>query len=142
MLCVRELLEPTMGKENSKVVVLDFWASPYAMRTKVALREKGVEFEVQEEDLWNKSELLLKSNPVHKKVPVLLHNNKPIVESLNIVEYIDETWNSSAPSILPSHPYDRALARFWSDFVDNKVWFLSFPLSNNFNFLLFLSVFF
>lgn len=122
MLCVRELLEPTMGKENSKVVVLDFWASPYAMRTKVALREKGVEFEVQEEDLWNKSELLLKSNPVHKKVPVLIHNNTPISESLIQVQYIDETWTDAA-SFLPSDPQSRATARFWADYADKTISF-------------------
>ncbi|KAF2299561.1 hypothetical protein GH714_038152 [Hevea brasiliensis] len=46
---------------------------------------------------------------------------KPICESLIIVEYIDETW-SSGPSILPSDPYDRAIAKFWGAYVDEK-WF-------------------
>ncbi|XP_024006108.1 glutathione S-transferase U28 isoform X2 [Eutrema salsugineum] len=112
--------EITMGKENGKVVVLDFWASPYGMRTKIALREKGVEFEVQQEDLWNKSELLLKSNPVHKKVPVLIHGDIPISESLVQVQYIDETWTDAA-SFLPSDPQSRATARFWADFADKTV---------------------
>ncbi|CAL9218850.1 unnamed protein product [Arabidopsis halleri] len=111
-----------MGKENSKVVVLAFWASPYAMRTKIALREKGVEFEVQEEDLWNKSELLLRSNPVHKKVPVLIHNDTPISESLIQVQYIDETWTDAA-SFLPTDPQSRASARFWADFADKTISF-------------------
>ncbi|CAH2036601.1 unnamed protein product [Thlaspi arvense] len=115
-------VEPTMGKENGKVVVLDFWASPYAMRTKIALREKGVEFEIQEEDLWNKSELLLKSNPVHKKVPVLIHDDIPISESLVQVQYIDETWTDAA-SFLPSDPQSRATARFWADFADKTISF-------------------
>ncbi|KAL1213091.1 Glutathione S-transferase U28 [Cardamine amara subsp. amara] len=111
-----------MGKDNGKVVVLDFWASPYAMRTKIALREKGVEFKVQEEDLWNKSELLLKSNPVYKKVPVLIHDNTPISESLVQVQYIDETW-TDASSFLPSDPQARATARFWADFADKTISF-------------------
>ncbi|KAJ0250482.1 Glutathione S-transferase U28 [Hirschfeldia incana] len=111
-----------MGKENGKVVVLDFWASPYAMRTKIALREKGVEFETQQEDLWNKSELLLKSNPVHKKVPVLIHDGKPISESLIQVQYIDETWTDAA-SFLPTDPQARATARFWADFAEKTISF-------------------
>ncbi|XP_010501028.2 PREDICTED: glutathione S-transferase U28 [Camelina sativa] len=121
-LCQGACVEPTMGKESGKVVVLDFWASPYAMRTKIALREKGVEFEVQEEDLWNKSELLLKSNPVHEKVPVLIHNNTPISESLVQVQYIDETWTEGA-SFLPTDPQSRATARFWADFADKTISF-------------------
>ncbi|XP_010534998.1 PREDICTED: glutathione S-transferase U28 [Tarenaya hassleriana] len=109
-----------MGKDN--VVVLDFWASPYGMRTKIALAEKGVEFETRQEDLWNKSELLLKSNPVHKKVPVLIHDDKPICESLVQVQYIDETWSKTG-SFFPSDPYQRSQARFWADYADKKVSF-------------------
>ncbi|CAF1725689.1 unnamed protein product [Brassica oleracea var. botrytis] len=109
--------------EREEVKLLGTWYSPVVARAKIALRLKSVDYDYFEEDLFgSKSELLLKSNPVHKKVPVLIHNNKPILESLNIVEYIDETWNASGPSILPSHPHDRSQARFWSAFVDDK-WF-------------------
>ncbi|KAF8051098.1 hypothetical protein N665_1799s0002 [Sinapis alba] len=109
--------------EREEVKLLGTWYSPVVARAKIALRLKSVDYDYFEEDLFgSKSELLLKSNPVHKKVPVLIHNNKAVVESLNIVEYIDETWNSSRQSILPSHPHDRAIARFWSAFVDDK-WF-------------------
>ncbi|XP_010470208.1 PREDICTED: glutathione S-transferase U16-like [Camelina sativa] len=116
-------------EEREEVKLLGVWYSPYAIRPKIALHLKSVEYDYVEEDLFgSKSELLLKSNPVHKKVPVLIHNSKPVCESLNIVEYIDETWNSSGQSILPSHPHDRALARFWSAFVDNK-WFPALKLA-------------
>ncbi|XP_030449970.1 probable glutathione S-transferase [Syzygium oleosum] len=102
-----------------QVTLLDFWPSMFGMRCQIALAEKGVEYEYKDEDLWNKSDLLLRMNPVHKKIPVLIHNSKPVCESLIIVEYIDETWHHKAP-LLPSDPYKRARARFWADFVDKK----------------------
>lgn len=104
----------------NEVILLDFWPSMYGMRTRIALREKGVEFEYRDEDLREKSPLLLQMNPVHKKIPVLIHNGKPVCESAIQVQYIDEVWSHKNP-ILPSDPYQRAQARFWVDFIDKKV---------------------
>uniref|UniRef100_A0A2N9ISA8 glutathione transferase n=1 Tax=Fagus sylvatica TaxID=28930 RepID=A0A2N9ISA8_FAGSY len=86
----------------------------------MALRQKGG---TGGQIFGSKSQLLLQSNPVHKKIPVLIHADKPICESLVIVQYIDEVWTSS-PSILPSNPYDRAIVRFWAAYLDDK-WFPS-----------------
>ncbi|KAL3734004.1 hypothetical protein ACJRO7_023367 [Eucalyptus globulus] len=104
-----------------EVILLDFWPSPFGTRARIALREKGVEFDMREEDLRNKSPLLLKMNPVHKKIPVLIHNGKPVCESLLIVQYIDETWGHESP-LLPSNPYERARVRFWADYADKKMY--------------------
>ncbi|XP_027064696.2 probable glutathione S-transferase [Coffea arabica] len=108
-----------MGEE---VVLLDFLTSIFATRVRIALAEKEVKYESKEEDLMNlkKSPLLLKMNPIYKKIPVLIHNGRPVCESLIIVEYVDEVWKGKA-SLLPSHPCDRAQARFWADFIDKKL---------------------
>jgi glutathione S-transferase len=103
-----------------EVVLLDVLPSLFGMRVRIALAEKGIKYEYKEEDLKNKSPLLLQMNPIHKKIPVLIHNGKPVCESLIILQYIDEVWKDKSP-LLPSHPYQRAQARFWADFVDNKV---------------------
>ncbi|GJM91281.1 hypothetical protein PR202_ga07643 [Eleusine coracana subsp. coracana] len=107
-------------EEAPAVRVLGLWASPFVIRVLIALRLKGVEHEVLEEVVGKKSELLLRSNPVHKKIPVLLHHGKPISESLIIVQYIDEVWSSNAPAVLPADPYVRAVERFWAQYIDDK----------------------
>eukprot|EP00250_Pteridium_aquilinum_P004668 c14872_g1_i1 orf=2-577(+) len=67
---------------------------------------------------------MLECNPVYKKVPILIHNGKVILESANIVEYIDEVWPSPSPhkAFLPKDPYQRALVRFWVNYVNKKVY--------------------
>jgi glutathione S-transferase len=102
------------------VMLLDFSVSPFGQRARIALAEKGVQYEYKEQNLAEKSDLLLKSNPVHKKIPVLIHDGKPVCESLIIVQYIDDVWSDKAP-LLPSDPYQKAQAHFWADFVDKKV---------------------
>ncbi|KAK2403743.1 glutathione transferase [Trifolium repens] len=93
-----------------------FWYSPFTLRVVWTLNLKGIPYENIEEDRFNKSPQLLQYNPVHKKTPVLVHDGKPICESMIIVEYIDEIWPQN--SLLPADPYDRAQARFWVKYVD------------------------
>ncbi|XP_058218597.1 probable glutathione S-transferase [Rhododendron vialii] len=104
-----------------EVVVLSTWVSMFGKRVEIALAEKGVEYKYKEEDLTNKSPLLLMTNPIHKKIPVLIHNGKPVCESLIIVQYIDEVWKEKK-QLLPSNAYERAQARFWADYVDKKMY--------------------
>ena len=91
----------------------------FCLRIVWAPKIKGIEYETIFEDLSNKSPSLLHYNPVHKKVPILIHNGKPFVESLVILEYIDETWKET--SLLSEDLYERAMARFWAKFGDDKV---------------------
>ncbi|KAF8711612.1 hypothetical protein HU200_029065 [Digitaria exilis] len=107
-------------KNNNGLQLLGFWVSPFAQRCHIALAEKGLSYESLEQDLSNKSELLLRANPVHKKIPVLLHGGRPICESLVILQYLDEAF-PEASALLPSDPGARAHARFWAGFVDTKV---------------------
>ncbi|XP_059277072.1 probable glutathione S-transferase parC [Lycium ferocissimum] len=106
---------------TNEAVLLDTYVSVFGMRVRIALAEKGIQYEYKEQDLSNKSSLLLQMNPIHKKIPVLVHNGKPICESLIIVQYIDEVWKDKSP-LMPSDPYKRAQARFWADFIDKKIY--------------------
>eukprot|EP00253_Pinus_taeda_P008125 PITA_08125 len=106
--------------EDGQVKLLGTNHSAFVVRVRIALALKGIHYEFIEEDIQNKSELLLQSNPVHNKIPVLIHNGKPVCESMIIVQYIEEAWGNTASNFMPKDPYDRAIARFWAAFIDDK----------------------
>ncbi|XP_047058989.1 probable glutathione S-transferase GSTU6 [Lolium rigidum] len=109
------------GGGDEELKLLGSWASPYVARVKLALHLKGVHYSYAEEDLADKSDLLLRSNPVHKAVPVLIHNGRPVCESQIIMQYLDEAFPGVGPRLLHADPYERAVARFWAAFVEDKL---------------------
>ncbi|KAK2651083.1 hypothetical protein Ddye_018572 [Dipteronia dyeriana] len=86
------------------------WLSPFSCRVIWALKRKGIAFEYIEEDLSNKTPMLLQYNPIHQNIPMLLHTGKSIYESMIIIKYIEEMW-SHTPLLL-ADPYERVIAHF------------------------------
>ena len=82
----------------------------------MVLHEKGIDFEVHEVDLSNKSEEFLSVSP-YGKVPVLSVNGTSLYESNIINEYLDEVYDS--PKLMPENPEERALVRSWMAFADD-----------------------
>ncbi|XP_049389106.1 probable glutathione S-transferase [Solanum stenotomum] len=104
-----------------EVKVHGIFAGPFNKRVELALKLKGIKYEYIEEDRSNKSDELVNYNPIYKQVPVLVHNGKPICESIIILEYIDDTWESNTIPLLPKHPYQRSIARFLAKLIDEKL---------------------
>uniref|UniRef100_A0A0E0HWH8 Glutathione S-transferase n=1 Tax=Oryza nivara TaxID=4536 RepID=A0A0E0HWH8_ORYNI len=93
------------------------------MRARITLYVLQVGFGFVEEDLRirERSDLMLRMNPVHRSVPILIHCGRPICGSINILQYIDEVWAKRVGTrLLPPDPLKRASARFWADFVDHE----------------------
>ena len=89
---------------------------PYARRTRIVLHEKGIDFDVHEVDLSNKSEEFLSVSP-YGKVPVVSINGTTLYESNVVNEYLDEV--REIPRLMPTNPEQRALARSWMAFADD-----------------------
>lgn len=86
------------------------------MRTRMVLHEKGIDFDVYEVDLSNKSEEFLSVSP-YGKVPVVRINGTSLYESNIVNEYLDEVFES--PKLMPESPEERALTRSWMAFADD-----------------------
>ena len=91
---------------------------PYAQRTHLALREKGLAYKHTEVDLSNKPAWFEKVSP-YSKVPVLKVGDEVIYESAIINEYIEEAYPE--PALMPSDPVRRAQARAWIDFCNTRL---------------------
>ncbi|KAJ3690385.1 hypothetical protein LUZ61_019549 [Rhynchospora tenuis] len=106
---------------EGEIKLLGTWPSPFVFRVKMILEQKGLSYDYIELNLSNKSELLLKHNPIYKKVPALIHGDRNICESPVILQYIDENWSKTGTPLLPVDPYERAIARFWAMYIDDKL---------------------
>lgn len=83
---------------------------PFSHRCRIVLFEKGMDFEVIDVDLVNKSEDLAVLNP-YGNVPVLVERDLVLSEANIINEYIDERFPH--PQLMPADPVMRARARLF-----------------------------
>ena len=83
---------------------------PYSHRCRIVLFEKGMDFEVIDVDLMNKSEDVAAINP-YNKVPVLVERDLVLYEANIINEYIDERFPH--PQLMPPDPVMRGRARLF-----------------------------
>lgn len=97
-----------------KLYVDSQFTSPYAISAFAALREKGLDFEMETVDLeaGKNKELSYTGKALTGRVPCLVHNDFMLTESSAITEYLDEMF--PAPefrALYPVLPQKRAVAR-------------------------------
>jgi glutathione S-transferase len=87
------------------------FASPYAMSAFVALKEKGLSFDVEALDLGAGANQAPSFAGVSltRRVPTLVDGDFALSESSAIAEYLDEVF--PGPLLYPRHPRSRARAR-------------------------------
>jgi glutathione S-transferase/RNA polymerase-associated protein len=100
------------------VLVYEHPLSPYAQKVKIALREKGVDFELALPGGLGAGGAggdFTRANP-RAEVPVLIDDDTEIFDSTIILEYIEDRWPT--PPLLPASPAARAKARMIEEVMD------------------------
>lgn len=92
---------------------------PFSHRCRIVLFEKGMDFEVIDVDLMNKSEDVAAINP-YGKVPVLVERDLVLYEANIINEYIDERFPH--PQLMPPDPVMRGRARLFLHRFEQEIY--------------------
>lgn len=95
--------------------------SPCAQKVRIVLAEKALSWKAHPIDLPNKENLqdwYLKLNPLGV-VPTLVHDEKAIIESSVICEYLEDAFPQ--PPLRPQSAYAIAQIRLWLKHIDLKL---------------------
>lgn len=83
---------------------------PFSHRCRIVLYEKGMDFQIIDVDMYNKTEDLAVINP-YNRVPVLVERDLILYEANIINEYIDDRFPH--PQLMPADPVMRARSRLF-----------------------------
>jgi glutathione S-transferase len=103
---------------QTMITLFDHPLSPYGQKVKIALREKGVEFQAVLPDGMGAGGAVgafVAANP-RAEVPALVDGETAIFDSTIILEYIEDRWPS--PPLLPASPAERARVRMLEEVMD------------------------
>ncbi len=94
------------------------WLSPFSRKVRLVLDEKGLEYDMEVEQDWQRREEFLALNPAGK-VPVLIEEDGAVlVDSNAICEYLEEVHPS--PALIGGAPHERAEIRRIVAWFDGK----------------------
>ncbi len=108
----------------SNLKLLTSALSPYGHRVETLLLEKNISYHKEHIDLGNKPNWFIDISPLGK-IPVLLVDDKPLFESLVILEYLEATYTENI--LHPKNQFVLAWHRGWMEF-SNTLLSLTFGL--------------
>jgi glutathione S-transferase len=97
------------------LTVYDNPFSPFARKVRMVLRFKGLEFRSIDSLAVSEHDRLAEVNP-RAEVPVLVDGAVTLIDSADIVAYLDDQFPS--PAVFPAGPELRAKARRWQRIAD------------------------
>jgi glutathione S-transferase len=109
-----------------KRVLYHYPLSPFSRKVRFLLAEKGIEFEMQVENFWERRRRFLAMNPA-SQVPVLVEENSETgktymySESTAICEYLEEQYPT--PNLIGETTQERAETRRLSGWFNNKFYY-------------------
>ncbi|MFQ5514223.1 MAG: glutathione S-transferase family protein [Myxococcota bacterium] len=92
--------------------------SPFVRKVRVALAEKGIEYELDPVVPFNLPEEFLRISPLGK-IPVLREGDFTLPDSSVILSYLEQT-HPEVP-LYPSDPRERARALFLEEYADTRL---------------------
>jgi glutathione S-transferase/RNA polymerase-associated protein len=114
---------------SQPVIVYDHPLSPYAQKVKIALQEKGVDFETRQPEALGSGSTagdFAAASP-RGEVPALIDGDTRVFDSSIILEYIEDRWPQ--PPLLPGSAADRARVRMLEDAMDSHFEAITWGLS-------------
>jgi glutathione S-transferase/RNA polymerase-associated protein len=111
------------------ILVYDHPLSPYAQKVKIALREKGVDFETRLPEAIGSGATggeFAEASP-RGEVPALVDGDVRVFDSTIILEYVEDRWPD--PPLLPATPAERARVRMIEDVMDTHFEAITWGLS-------------
>ena len=94
------------------------WLHPGSRKVRVTLAEKGLDFELKIEKIWERRTEFLSLNPAGD-VPVLIEPEGTVLTDSNVIcEYLDEVYD--AKSLLGKDPLQRAETRRLISWFEQK----------------------
>jgi maleylacetoacetate isomerase len=105
------------------IKLYSYFRSSSSYRVRIALNLKGLDYEIMPVHLLNEGgeqfkESFTKLNAAHR-IPVLIHDDKVIAQSVAIIEYLDSL--KTDPSLLPPSEFQKAQARQLIEIINSDI---------------------